>query len=107
MIAISVDLPEPDGPIRATNSPRCTVRSMPRSACTAVPLEPNTLVRSRVWMIARSVAGHRRCAPPSGFTSSRTSCSTSLVVIVLLDLLLRRVLEGDPLGALETGDDLD
>src|SRR4029079_7665825 len=83
MIAISVDFPEPDGPIRATNSPRCTGRSMPRSACTAVPLDPNTLVRPRVWMIARSV------------------------VIVLLDLLLRGVLEGDPLGALESGEDLD
>ena len=74
MIAISVDLPEPDGPIRATNSPRCTSRSMPRSACTAVPLEPNTLVRPRVWMIERSV------------------------VIVLLDLLLGGVLEGDLLA---------
>src|SRR5258706_2514918 len=107
MIAIRVDLPEPDGPIRATNSPRWTVRSMPRNACTAVPLEPNTLVRPRVWMIARSVAGHRRFAPPSGVTRSRSSCSTSLVVIVLLDLLLRRVLEGDSLSALEAGEDLD
>src|SRR4029453_16902355 len=87
MIAISVDLPEPDGPIRATNSPRCTVRSMPRSACTAVPLEPNTLVRPCVRMIG--------------------PCSTSLVVIVLLDLLLRGVLEGDLLRALQAGEDLD
>src|SRR5512147_1930942 len=83
MIAISVDLPEPDGPTRATNSPRRTVRSTPRRACTAVPLEPNTLVRPRVSMIARSV------------------------VIVLLDLLLRRVLESDLLGTLEAGQDLD
>src|SRR5262245_27297858 len=83
MIAMSVDLPDPDGPIRATNSPRWTVRSMPRRACTAAPLAPNTLVRPWVRMIARSV------------------------VIVFLDLLLRRVLERDPLGALEAGEDLD
>ena len=83
MIAISVDLPEPDGPTSATNSPRSTVRSMPRRACTAVPLEPKTLVRPRVSMIARSV------------------------VVVLLDLLLRRVLERDLLGPLEAGADLD
>src|SRR5687768_3874322 len=106
MIAIRVDLPEPDGPTRATNSPRSTVRSMPRSACTAVPLEPKTFVRPRVWMM-RSVAGHRRFAPPSGFTSSRSSCSTSLVVIVLLDLLLRRVLQRDLLRPLEPEEDLD
>ena len=29
---ISVDLPEPDGPMIATYSPRSTVRSTPRSA---------------------------------------------------------------------------
>src|SRR5215510_15782977 len=82
MIAIKVDLPEPEGPMRATNSPRSTVRSMPRSACTAAPLEPNTLVRPRVRMIGRSV------------------------VIVLLDLLLGGVLQSHLLGPLEAGQDL-
>ena len=83
MIAMSVDFPEPEGPTRATNSPRRTVRSIPRSACTVMPFEPKTFVRPRVSTIARSV------------------------VIVLLDLLLRRVLEGDLLVALEARDDLD
>ena len=32
----SVVLPQPDGPMSATNSPRRTVRSTPRSAPTAV-----------------------------------------------------------------------
>src|SRR5262249_61352277 len=50
-IAISVDLPEPDGPISATNSPRSTVRSIPRNAWTAAPLEPKTFVRPWVLMM--------------------------------------------------------
>ena len=32
---MSVDLPEPDEPMMATNSPRSTVRLTPRSACTS------------------------------------------------------------------------
>ena len=32
----NVDLPEPDGPIRATNSPAWTVSETPRSASTTV-----------------------------------------------------------------------
>ena len=36
---MSVDLPEPDAPMMAMNSPFATVRSIPRSACTSfVPL---------------------------------------------------------------------
>ena len=48
---MSVDLPEPDGPIRAMNSPRATVRSMPRSAWTATPLVPYVFVRPFVSMM--------------------------------------------------------
>ena len=38
MQRISVDLPEPDGPMTTTTSWRPTVRSMPRSAWNAEPL---------------------------------------------------------------------
>jgi len=36
-IRSSVDLPQPDGPIRETNSPRWTAKSMPDSAWTRRP----------------------------------------------------------------------
>src|SRR6516162_2323773 len=83
-MAMSVDLPEPDGPIRATNSPRPTARSMPRSAWTAVPLLPKTFVR--LWVSMMFMA---------------------LVVVVLLDLLLGRVLEGNFLARVQARQDLD
>ncbi len=35
MMFISVDLPEPDAPMMATNSPRATVSETPRRACTS------------------------------------------------------------------------
>ena len=41
---ISVDLPEPDEPMMATNSPGWTVRLMPRSASTLT--SPTTNVRA-------------------------------------------------------------
>src|ERR1035437_9660979 len=84
MIAMSVDLPEPEGPTRATNSPAETVRSMPQSACTAMPFDPKTFVRPCVSMIGRMS-----------------------VVVVLLDLLLRGVFEGDLLAPLEARQGLD
>src|SRR5664279_5186166 len=87
MIAMSVDFPEPEGPTRATNSPAETVRSMPQSACTAVPFDPKTFVRPCVSMM-------ERMSPIS-------------VVVVLLDLLLRGVLERDLIAALQTREDLD
>ncbi len=37
---MSVDLPEPDGPMMAVNSPRGSVRSTPSSATTRVAPEP-------------------------------------------------------------------
>jgi hypothetical protein len=33
---MSVDLPEPEVPMMATNSPRSTTMSIPRNACTSV-----------------------------------------------------------------------
>ena len=35
MMCMNVDLPEPDGPVTARNSPRWTSRLTPRSACTS------------------------------------------------------------------------
>ncbi len=39
-MCMSVDFPEPDGPITATSSPVVTSRSTPRSASTAVAPSP-------------------------------------------------------------------
>src|SRR6266567_2391691 len=50
-IDISVDLPDPDGPISARNSPRSTVRSMPRRAWTATPLDPYVFISPVVSMM--------------------------------------------------------
>src|SRR5436853_6508524 len=90
-MAISVDLPEPEGPTRATNSPADTVRSMPRRACTALPLLPKTLVSCRVSMISLMA----------------TSALASVVLVVFLDLLAGRVLEADLLAGREAGEHLD
>src|SRR6185369_5533056 len=86
-MAMSVLLPEPEGPMSATNSPACTSRSMPRSACTALPLLPKTFVRPRVVMM-------------------EAACIL-VVLVVLLDLLAGHVLERDLLAGGEAGDDLD
>jgi hypothetical protein len=40
---MSVDLPEPEDPMMATNSPRSTTRLTPRSACTC--MSPTTKIR--------------------------------------------------------------
>src|ERR1700755_1413153 len=50
MMLSSVDLPQPDGPITATNSPGVIVKSTPRSARTGAPSDSNVL--------------RRPCAPP-------------------------------------------
>ena len=42
-----VDLPQPEGPIRATNSPSPTVRSTPRSALTGAFSASNVLRKPR------------------------------------------------------------
>jgi hypothetical protein len=40
MMFIEDDLPEPDGPMMATNSPRAMARSTPASACTCASPSP-------------------------------------------------------------------
>src|SRR6478672_3256648 len=50
-IDISVDLPDPDGPMSARNSPRSTARSIPRRAWTATPLDPYVFVSACVSMM--------------------------------------------------------
>ena len=49
---MSVDLPEPEGPMTAANCPRGNVTSTPRSASTAASPLPNVLLRP----IARTAA---------------------------------------------------
>src|SRR5690349_1706084 len=44
---ISVDLPEPDAPVIATNSPRAMSRSTPSRARTSVSPAPYTLLAAR------------------------------------------------------------
>src|SRR6185436_7940952 len=50
MMCIRVDLPEPEGPMIASDSPASTSRSMPRSACTACAPASYTLVTPRSRM---------------------------------------------------------
>ena len=46
-----VDLPEPEGPMTATNSPGSMVKLTPRNACTAISSANRyVLVRSIVWI---------------------------------------------------------
>ena len=47
MHRISVDLPEPEGPITTTTSPRATSRLMPRSTWSL----PKYLCRFSIWMM--------------------------------------------------------
>src|SRR3546814_6570189 len=54
---ISVDLPEPEGPITATKSPVSMSRSTPFSARKAVSPDPNVLVIWRSLMIGASFTG--------------------------------------------------
>src|SRR5690625_2840649 len=46
---MSVDLPEPEGPMIAVNCPAAKATSTPRSACTATSPVPYTLLRARAW----------------------------------------------------------
>ena len=64
----SVDLPQPEGPIRATNSPLATFRSTPRSARTGAFSASKVLRTPRMV----SAAGPSFITPPSG-SSSRWS----------------------------------
>ena len=46
MMLSSVDFPQPDGPITATNSPGLTVKSTPRSARTGAPSDSKRLAQT-------------------------------------------------------------
>src|SRR5262249_22241626 len=50
MVFIIVDLPEPDGPMMATNSPRAMSSDTPRRACTSMSPSVYTFRRSRMRM---------------------------------------------------------
>ena len=66
-------LPEPDSPISATTSPRCTRRSTPLTACTG--LRPPVNVTLRFWMSTK--ASSVMPQPPShGRPSARCPLQT-------------------------------
>src|SRR5208282_4577123 len=56
---ISVDLPEPDEPMMATNSPGWTVRLMPRSASTLTSPMTNVRATSSTLITGSSLADPR------------------------------------------------
>ena len=77
-MCMKVDLPDPDGPVTATNSPGSTSRFTPRNACTFT--SPTTYVFMRSWtemtgMAAsphpRHAAGRPAAAASAGFPSHR------------------------------------
>ena len=68
----SVDLPQPDGPITATNSPGVIVKSTPRSARTGAPSDSNVLRSPCVYHGTGSRPSSD--APLSGHRSS-SSCA--------------------------------
>src|SRR5687767_12132265 len=55
---MNVDLPEPDGPVNATNCPRGISSEMPRSARTSISPTAYVLVRSRTAMRGVSFIAH-------------------------------------------------
>ena len=57
---INVDLPEPDEPMMAINSPRRTVRLTPRSAWTVTSPRVKARVTSSILMIGSDIAGLSR-----------------------------------------------
>ena len=61
----SVDLPHPDGPMSETNSPSCTVSSMPVSAVTVAPFAP-VKIRSTPRTTTASVASAAGVGPGVG-----------------------------------------
>src|SRR5262245_27343437 len=106
------------------NSPRSTVRSIPRRAWTATPLLPNVLVRAFVSMMGfigfdsnRFIGSsdHRvipALVPLSGSLEPMDRSPDDpilplVVIVVLLDLFLGDVFEGDLLAGLQAREDLD
>ena len=74
MIRSSVDLPQPDGPIRETNSPGCTSRSIRSSASTSPRSKrfesPVTETAAAAAVAHATCSGARR-------TSSRSAIATT------------------------------
>src|SRR4051812_46271880 len=66
-MCISVDLPEPDGPVTATNSPASTSRFAPRSARTVTSPTWYVLTRSRIEITGIS------CSLPSASAAAATA----------------------------------
>src|SRR4029450_4951414 len=63
-MCISVDLPEPDGPMTAVRRPPSTSSETPRSASTAVEPSPYTRVTARAFTTARLVLTRLRLPVP-------------------------------------------
>ena len=74
---ISVDLPEPDGPMMATNSFRRIVRSTPRSARTISPPMSYSRWRLRVTITASRGTSAGSCAIRSAVSSRSRLTATS------------------------------
>src|SRR4051812_10090093 len=68
-MCISVDLPEPDGPVTATNSPASTSRFAPRSARTVTSPTWYVLTRSRIEITGMS------CSLPSASAAAATAAA--------------------------------
>src|SRR6059058_3884330 len=111
-MCISVDLPEPEEPMMAANSPRVTARSIPRSACTAFSPESYVFVTASSWMRARCASGsvsYLRIALMV-LSRGRTACAHPSLVVALVLLLVvrqRRIFEGHFIARLESFEDLD
>src|SRR5205823_3009243 len=101
-MCISVDLPEPDGPVIETNSPAPMLQSTPRNACTAFSPESYVLVTFSSVIRSRAGAG-------SSYLSMALRVASRLVVVVVLLLVLRqgRIFERQLLAALHALEDLD
>jgi len=67
----SVDFPQPDGPIRAANSPRATSRVTSPSAGTGPPAVPNTIETAR-----------QRCRPSHGQNLGVFAASTISLLMI-------------------------
>src|SRR5688572_7587889 len=78
-MCISVDLPDPEGPVTATNSPGSTSKSAPRSARTVT--SPTTYVLTRFLteitgaMVMMPCFAAARPAPIPWWTAAADSCS--------------------------------
>src|SRR3954463_10923220 len=71
-MCISVDLPEPDGPVTATNSPASTSRLAPRSARTVMSPTWYVLTRSRI-----EITGIERSLPSATAAATATAAGSA------------------------------